>query len=152
VLGVSKDSVKSHCGFRDKHGLTIELLSDPDLALHRAYGTFGEKMMYGRKIQGTIRTTFILDEDGKIARVFPNVKVDGHADAVLNALVELARGSHDSRSTSPSSKVATANTAGARNCGHEESRQGDQDGRDDDDVGSYGQRDNPTRVTTPVMQ
>jgi len=86
VLGVSKDSVKSHCGFRDKHSLGIELLSDPELVTHKAFGAFGEKTMYGKKVEGTIRSTFIVGTDGKIERVFPSVKVAGHADAVLAAL------------------------------------------------------------------
>jgi peroxiredoxin Q/BCP len=83
--------VKSHCSFRDKFGLTIPLLSDPDLAVHKAYGTYGKKKMYGRDVLGTIRTTFLI-KDGLIARIFPSVKVDGHADAVLQAIGELAHG------------------------------------------------------------
>lgn len=86
VLGVSKDSVKSHCGFRDKHGLEIRLLSDPDLSVHKAFGAYGEKTMYGKKVEGTIRSTFVIGGDGKITKVFPNVKVDGHVDQVLAAL------------------------------------------------------------------
>lgn len=91
VLGVSRDSVKSHCSFRDKYGLTVPLASDPDRTVHEAYGAWGEKTMYGRKVQGCIRSTFIVD-GGRIARVFPSVKVDGHADAVLAALAELGGG------------------------------------------------------------
>jgi peroxiredoxin Q/BCP len=86
VLGISRDSVKSHCGFRDKHALGIELLSDPDLGVHKAYGAFGEKTMYGKKVEGTIRSTFVIGANGKIERVFSSVKVAGHADAVLGAL------------------------------------------------------------------
>jgi peroxiredoxin Q/BCP len=89
VVGVSKDSVKSHCSFRDKYTLGFPLLSDPDLALHDAFGAYGEKTMYGKKVMGTIRSTFILDPEGKVVRVFPSVKVDGHVDAVLAALREL---------------------------------------------------------------
>jgi peroxiredoxin Q/BCP len=89
VFGVSKDSVKSHCGFRDKYGLRFPLLSDPNLALHQAVGAYGDKMMYGKKIKGTIRSTFLVAPDGRIAREWRNVKVDGHADAVLEALAEL---------------------------------------------------------------
>ena len=85
VLGVSKDSVASHCGFRDKLKLKVPLLSDPDLAVHKAYGAFGEKMMYGKKVQGVIRSTFLI-ENGKVKRAWPSVKVDGHAEAVLEAL------------------------------------------------------------------
>ncbi len=86
VYGVSRDSVKSHSGFRDKHDLTIPLLSDPDLHVHKAYGAFGEKTMYGKKVEGTIRSTFIIGGDGKLEKVFPSVKVAGHIDAVLAAL------------------------------------------------------------------
>jgi peroxiredoxin Q/BCP len=86
VVGVSKDSVKSHGSFRDKYSLTIPLLSDPDLALHRAFGAWGEKTMYGKKVEGTIRSTFVIGPDGKIATVFPSVKVDGHVEKVLAAL------------------------------------------------------------------
>ena len=84
VLGVSKDSVASHCGFRDKLKLKVPLLSDPDLAVHKAYGAYGEKVMYGKKVQGVIRSTFLI-ENGKIKRSWGSVKVDGHAEAVLAA-------------------------------------------------------------------
>lgn len=89
VVGVSRDSLKSHQSFREKCGLGITLLSDPDLATHKAYGAWGEKTMYGKKVEGVLRTTFLI-KDGKIARVFPSVKVDGHADAVLEAIGELS--------------------------------------------------------------
>jgi peroxiredoxin Q/BCP len=89
VLGVSKDSVKSHCSFRDKYELRIPLLSDPDLATHKAYGAYGEKTMYGKKTMGVIRSTFVIDPAGKIAKVFGSVKVDGHVDKVIAALKEL---------------------------------------------------------------
>jgi len=85
VVGVSRDSLKSHQSFRQKCGLGIPLLSDPDLAVHKAYGAWGEKTMYGKKVEGVLRSTFLV-KGGKIVRVFPNVKVDGHAEAVLAAL------------------------------------------------------------------
>jgi peroxiredoxin Q/BCP len=85
VIGVSRDSLKSHASFRTKCGLGITLLSDPDLAVHKAYGAWGMKKMYGKDVEGVLRTTFVIDH-GKVTRVFPNVKVDGHADAVLQAL------------------------------------------------------------------
>lgn len=88
VVGVSKDSVKSHCGFRDKIGINYVLLSDPDLATHRAYGAWGAKTMYGKKVQGVIRSTFLVSPDGKIARAWHGVKVDGHVDKVIAALEE----------------------------------------------------------------
>ena len=88
VLGVSRDSVKSHCGFKEKQGLRFPLLSDPDSKVHKLYGAYGDKMMYGKKITGALRTTAIIGPDGKLARLFSNVKVDGHADAVLAAIDE----------------------------------------------------------------
>jgi len=86
VLGISKDPIASHCGFRDKYKLKFPLLSDADLKVHKAYGAWGEKMMYGKKITGVIRSTFVVGPDGKLLKVFPSVKVDGHVDAVLGAL------------------------------------------------------------------
>jgi peroxiredoxin Q/BCP len=83
VVGVSKDSVKSHASFRDKYELGIPLLSDPDLAVHKAYGAHGEKTMYGKKVTGTIRSTFIIGPTGRIEKVYPSVKVDAHLDQVL---------------------------------------------------------------------
>jgi peroxiredoxin Q/BCP len=91
LVGVSKDSVKSHCGFKEKIGINFPLLSDPDLAAHRAYGAWGAKTMYGKKVQGVIRSTFLVSPDGKIARAWYGVKVDGHVDKVIAALEE-ARG------------------------------------------------------------
>jgi peroxiredoxin Q/BCP len=86
VAGVSKDSIKSHCGFRDKYELNFPLLSDPELKVHRAYGAYGEKTMYGKKVMGTIRSTFLISPDGKIAHAWRSVKVDGHVDAVIDAI------------------------------------------------------------------
>jgi peroxiredoxin Q/BCP len=86
VVGVSKDSVKSHCGFRDKLAIAYPLLSDPDLAVHRAYGAWGTKTMYGKKVEGVIRSTFLISPDGKLARVWRSVKVDGHVDKVIATL------------------------------------------------------------------
>jgi peroxiredoxin Q/BCP len=108
VVGVSKDSIKSHCGFRDKFKLNFPLLSDPDLAVHRAYEAYGEKMMYGKKVLGTIRSTFLIGPDGTIARAWRSVKVDGHTEAVLEALKGGGGGSvKASRAApAPSTKVA----------------------------------------------
>lgn len=86
VVGISRDSVTSHCGFRDKHDLTVRLLSDPDLTVHRAFGAWGTKTMYGKPVEGVLRSTFVFDAKGLVIRVWPNVKVDGHAEAVLAAL------------------------------------------------------------------
>ena len=86
VLGVSRDSVKSHCSFRDKYDLNFPLLSDPDGKVIRAYGAWGEKNMYGKKTEGLIRTTVVIGPDGKVTKVFPRVKVDGHVEKVLDAI------------------------------------------------------------------
>jgi peroxiredoxin Q/BCP len=86
VLGVSRDSVKSHCSFRDKYDLNFPLLSDPDGKVIRAYGAWGEKNMYGKKTEGLIRTTVVIGPDGKVTKVFPRVKVDGHVEKVLAAI------------------------------------------------------------------
>lgn len=86
VYGVSKDSIASHEKFRDKHELNFVLLSDDELDVHKTYGAYGEKTMYGKKVQGVIRSTFLIDEKGKVAKVWRNVKVGGHVDKVLEAL------------------------------------------------------------------
>jgi thioredoxin-dependent peroxiredoxin len=91
VLGVSKDSIASHCKFADKYKLAFPLLSDPDAKVIDAYGAWGEKNMYGKKIVGILRTTVVIDGDGVVARVFPSVKVKGHVDQVLEAVREAAR-------------------------------------------------------------
>lgn len=83
VAGISKDSVKSHCGFDEKHSLGFTLISDPELALLKPLGAFGEKKMYGRPVQGIIRSTFVFDSKGILTKVYPNVKAAGHAEAVL---------------------------------------------------------------------
>ncbi|MGH7436350.1 MAG: peroxiredoxin [Polyangiaceae bacterium] len=92
VYGVSKDSIASHCSFRDKYSLSIPLLSDPDLRTHRAFGALGKKVMYGKEVEGTIRSTFLVAPDGSIARAWRSVKVDGHVDAVLAALEQARKG------------------------------------------------------------
>ena len=86
VLGVSADSVESHKRFKGKQGLTFPLLSDPERKALEAYGVWQEKSLYGRKFMGIVRTTVILDEQGKVAKVFPKVKVGGHVDEVLASL------------------------------------------------------------------
>jgi thioredoxin-dependent peroxiredoxin len=86
VVGVSRDSVKSHCGFRDKVGIKFPLLSDPDLTVHRAYHAWGTKTMYGKKVEGTIRSTFLISPDGDLVRVWSGVKVAGHVEDVLEVL------------------------------------------------------------------
>jgi peroxiredoxin Q/BCP len=86
VLGVSPDGVKSHGKFREKYDLPFPLLADEDHAVAEAYGVWGEKSMYGRKYFGILRTTFVLDEAGRVAKVFEKVKPKGHAAEVLAAL------------------------------------------------------------------
>jgi peroxiredoxin Q/BCP len=86
VLGISADSQASHAKFRDKYSLTVRLLSDPGHKVMETYGAWGEKMMYGKKTLGVIRSTFIVDEKGKIARAWYSVKADGHAAKVLEEL------------------------------------------------------------------
>jgi peroxiredoxin Q/BCP len=86
VLGVSKDSLASHGRFRAKYDLPFDLLSDEDNAVARAYGAFGEKKMYGKTILGTIRSTYLIGEGGRIDAVWSPVKVDGHVDRVLDRL------------------------------------------------------------------
>jgi len=86
VLGVSRDSVVTHCSFKEKQGLHFPLLSDPTTGVHKLYGAFGDKMMYGKKIIGALRTTALIRPDGTLARIFSNVKVDGHVDAVLKEI------------------------------------------------------------------
>ena len=86
VLGVSKDDLDSHARFRKKYELTFPLLSDTDGKVLNTYGVWKEKSAYGKTFMGVERTTFIIDEKGRIAKVFLRVKVDGHVDEVLAAL------------------------------------------------------------------
>ena len=86
VLGVSPDGVKSHGKFKEKYDLPFPLLADEDHAVAEAYGAWGEKSMYGRKYFGILRTTFVIDEAGRVAKVFEKVKPKGHAAEVLAAL------------------------------------------------------------------
>jgi peroxiredoxin Q/BCP len=90
VLGVSPDEPKALKKFADKYGLTFTLLSDEGHRVADAYGVWAEKSMYGRTYWGNERTTFVIDSDGKIARVFPKVSPKTHDDVVLEALGELA--------------------------------------------------------------
>jgi peroxiredoxin Q/BCP len=85
IVGVSADPIKAQDKFRDKHGLNIALASDEEKNMLSAYGVWGEKSMYGRKFMGVRRTTLLIGRDGRIARVWENVKVPGHAEAVLEA-------------------------------------------------------------------
>jgi peroxiredoxin Q/BCP len=86
ILGVSADTVKSHKKFQAKFHLTFPLLADPDHAVSEEYGVWQLKKFMGREYMGIARTTFVVDKNGTIKAVFPNVKVEGHADKVLAAL------------------------------------------------------------------
>lgn len=89
VLGISPDSVEKHRKFKDKYSLPFTLLADPERKALSAYGAFGKKMMYGKEVEGVIRSTFIIGPDGRIAHVFPKVKPEGHAAEVLKALQKM---------------------------------------------------------------
>ena len=89
VIGMSPDPVKKHDKFRDKHSLDVILAADEDKSTLEAYGVWQEKSMYGKKYMGVERTTFLIDRDGKIARIWPKVKVPGHAEEVLAAAKDL---------------------------------------------------------------
>jgi peroxiredoxin Q/BCP len=86
VLGVSKDSLAKLKKFEDAESLTFPLLSDPELTVHNAYGTYGEKSMYGKTVMGVIRSTFVIDEQGKIELALYNVKATGHVEALKKKL------------------------------------------------------------------
>jgi peroxiredoxin Q/BCP len=114
VLGVSKDSIESHCKFRDKYDLTFPLLSDGDGRVMTAYGAWGEKMMYGKKVTGIIRSTVLIDKDGTIARHWPKVSVKGHAAAVLDAVKALEGGNGAAKAPAPAKAPAKKKTAAAK--------------------------------------
>ncbi len=86
VLGVSRDDSQSHVKFKDKYHLNFPLLSDDDGRVTEAYGVWKKKNLYGREYFGIERTTFLIDEDGRVAKIWPRVKVEGHTDEVLAAL------------------------------------------------------------------
>jgi peroxiredoxin Q/BCP len=91
VIGISPDSVESHCKFRDKYGLAVRLAADVDKAAAGAYGVWVEKSMYGRRYMGIERSTFLIDKAGRIARSWRKVKVPGHAEEVLAAAKALGK-------------------------------------------------------------
>jgi peroxiredoxin Q/BCP len=86
VLGISTDSVKKHEKFKSKYGLPQTLLSDPDHQVAEQYGVWGRKKFMGREYDGISRTTFLIDEQGKIKQIWRDVKPEGHADEILAAL------------------------------------------------------------------
>ena len=91
VLGCSADTPESHRKFVAKHGLKVTLLSDVDRAVMKTYGAWGEKSMYGRTTMGLIRSTVLIDPQGKVAFHWPNVKAAGHAEKVREKLAELRK-------------------------------------------------------------
>jgi thioredoxin-dependent peroxiredoxin len=91
ILGVSADPVAALEKFKTKHKLTVGLATDETRKMLADYGAWGEKSMYGRKYMGIFRKTFLIDDEGRIARIWPKVKVAGHAEEVLDAVRALAR-------------------------------------------------------------
>ncbi|MCC7541053.1 MAG: peroxiredoxin [Deltaproteobacteria bacterium] len=106
VLGVSRDTVTSHCRFRDKYKLAFALLADTDRKVHELYGAWGEKVMYGKKVEGAKRCTFLIAPDGKITKVWASVKADGHAASVLAALTGKAAPEPAAKPASPAKSSA----------------------------------------------
>ncbi|MGV3278159.1 peroxiredoxin [Rickettsiales bacterium LUAb2] len=90
IIGISKDSVESHQNFKQKYNFQFSLLSDPDLILHKQLGAYGEKVSFGKTSVGTIRSTFIIDKNLNIVKVYPKVTVNGHVEQVLNKIKSLS--------------------------------------------------------------
>lgn len=86
VIGVSPDSEKSHTGFISKYSLPYNLVADTNKEILKAYGAWGLKKMYGKEYEGVLRTTYVIDEDGKIVKVFPKVKTADHTSQILSEL------------------------------------------------------------------
>jgi peroxiredoxin Q/BCP len=91
VLGVSKDSVKSHIKFIEKKELGITLLSDEETTIHQKYDVWRTKKNYGKEYLGTVRSTFLIDTEGNIAKIWDNVRTNGHAEKVLETLKSLKK-------------------------------------------------------------
>lgn len=91
IIGISKDSQKSHMNFTEKHKLKITLLSDTEKTVHEQFGAWGEKKMYGISRMGTIRSTFLIDPDGKLLYQWKNVKVKDHVKIVFEKFIELKK-------------------------------------------------------------
>ncbi len=89
IFGVSRDSLRSHAGFKDKLGLPFELISDPDESLCTMFDVIVMKSMYGKKVRGVERSTFLIDADGKIVKEWRGIKVPGHVDEVLEVIESL---------------------------------------------------------------
>jgi peroxiredoxin Q/BCP len=91
VIGVSKDTVQAHAKFKEKNALRIKLLSDPSHELSAKAGAWGKKVLYGKEVEGTIRSTFIVGKDGTVEAAWTKVKVSGHAEKVLEKAVSLSK-------------------------------------------------------------
>ena len=89
IYGVSPDTEAKHCKFIEKHDLKVELLADTENTMLADYGVWQEKQMYGKTYMGVVRTTYLIDPEGNIAEAWPKVKASGHAEAVLERLVDL---------------------------------------------------------------
>lgn len=89
VLGVSKDSSERHTKFIDKYGLKFPLIADVDGKICEKYGVWQKKKLYGKEFMGIVRSTFLIDEKGKIAKIWPKVKVKGHVDDVVSSMKEI---------------------------------------------------------------
>jgi peroxiredoxin Q/BCP len=92
VYGISRDSLKSHQSFIAKQSLPFRLLSDPQCQLLKPLGAFGKKVMYGKELEGIIRTTFLIDPEGNIRHIWPKVSVKGHVAEVMAVLTALRKG------------------------------------------------------------
>jgi thioredoxin-dependent peroxiredoxin len=88
ILGVSTDGIESHQAFATKHKLPFPLLADEDAAVSKKFGVYKQRNLYGKKYMGIERTTFVIDRTGRVAQIYPKVKVEGHADALLEFLGE----------------------------------------------------------------
>ena len=97
MVGVSPQDVESHCKFRDKHGLKLPLLADPELKAIGAYGLWQQKKLWGHEFMGVVRVTYLIDAEGMIAGVFKASRIKGHAQKVLEATQSLVRDPHLSR-------------------------------------------------------
>jgi len=111
VLGVSPDDTKSHMKFATKYSLPFPLLADTERKVCDAYGVWGEKSLYGRKFLGVTRATFVIDTEGKVAHVWPKVKVDGHVQEILQTLEGSAPGAVAAVKKAVTKKVAAAKKA-----------------------------------------
>ncbi|MBL6832371.1 MAG: thioredoxin-dependent thiol peroxidase [Pirellulales bacterium] len=92
VLGVSPDSPESHSRFREKYDLPFTLLADPEHTVAEKYGAWREKTLYGKKSMGIVRSTFVIDADGRVAKLFKHVRADGHAEKVVAAVDAITAG------------------------------------------------------------